>query len=129
METIIKFELPLKRLAVPDGKWRKLYPRRVRWFGWLFLLNTSGMGEFGGSRTNRRYHLSIFRWHIVTVHRNEYHDASDNERAQEYLNKWSECEKELKMFRLAALGKGVDEDVKRVIKESLGVDLDEGTIR
>lgn len=87
------------------------------------------MGEFGGSRTNRRYHLSILRWHIVTIHRNEYHDPSDNERADEYLSKWSECERELKMFRLAALGQGVDEEVKRVIRESLGVDLDEGTIR
>lgn len=76
---------------------------------------------------NRAKHLSILRWHILTIHRNEYHDRSDKERADEYLNKWSECEKQLQMFRLASLGEGVEAEVKKVIRDSLGVDLDEGT--
>lgn len=59
----------------------------------------------------------------------EWHDQTDKERADEYLSKWSECEKELQMFRLARLGEDAAPEVKRVIRESLGVDLDEGTIR
>lgn len=71
----------------------------------------------------------MFRWHILTIHRNQYHDRSESERADEYLRKWSECEKELRGLRLIMLGDETGADVKKLIKESLGVDLDEGTIR
>jgi hypothetical protein len=126
METIITFELPLKKLPALNKKWARA---RERWFGWLVSWGGGSIQEFGGSRTNRKIHVSIFRRHVVTVCRNQYHDRSDAERADEYLRKWSACEKELQMFRLAALGEGVADDVKKVIRDSLGVDLDEGTVR
>jgi hypothetical protein len=129
METIIKTELPLKRVPAPDRAIRHLYSRKYRWFGWLFAWNRFGIGEFAGSRINYRYHLAIFRRVVLTIHRNEYHDRSDKERADEYLQKWSECERELRGLRLIMLGDETAADIKRVIKESLGVDLDEGTIR
>lgn len=130
METIIKIELPLKRIPAPDPKWRKMYPFAARWFWWLYSWGGGSIGEFSGSgKTNTTRHLQIFRWHVLTIHRNEYHDRSDAERAAEYLRKWSECEKELRGLRLIMLGDETGSDVKKVIKESLGVDLDEGTIR
>lgn len=127
METIIKIELPLKKINPIPASDLKYLPWRVRWMGWLFTWSGGSVQEFGGSRVNRAKHLSILRWHILTIHRNEYHDRSDKERADEYLNKWSECEKQLQMFRLASLGEGVEAEVKKVIRDSLGVDLDEGT--
>lgn len=129
METIIKMELPLKRIPAPKrDKFYSMLPRKVRWFGWLYSLSRSSIGEFGGSRTNTTRHLEIFRWHVLTIHRNEYHDQSDKERADEYLKKWSECEKELRGLRLIMLGDSTSAEVKKVIRDSFGVDLDEGRI-
>jgi len=128
METTIKIELPLNRVPRND-KFRHLLPLKTRLTDWLFYHTCCGIGEFGGSRMNRTHRFYLFRYRILTIHRNQYHDRSDKERADEYLKKWSECEKELKMFRLAALGEGVADDVKKVIRESWGVDLDEGTVR
>jgi hypothetical protein len=130
METIIKIELPFKRLPAVDknGLAYKCAPALYRW-QWLYSWDGGSVQEFGGSKVNTVRHFSLFRWHIFTIHWNEYHDRSDKERADEYLSKWSACEKELRMFRLASLGEGAADDVKQLIRESLGVDLDEGTIR
>lgn len=129
METILKFELPIKRLPKPDSKYRAMLPRVYRWFGWLFFWSEFTLGEFGGSRKNTRYQLWLLRRLIFTLHINEYHDRSDNERANEYLKKWSECEKELRGLRLLLLGDATNSEVKKVIRESFGVDLDEGRIQ
>lgn len=128
METILTLKLPLKRLQKPKLE-RKFLPHRERWFGWLFQWSGGSVQEFGGSRVNKRRHFTLFRWHLFTVDWNEYHNRSDSERADEYLREWSKREKELRMFRLAALGADCADEVKQVIKDSLGVDLDEGTIR
>lgn len=127
METIIKIALPLKRNPAPDPKWRKMYPFAARYFWWLYSWGGGGVGNCSG-QTNTVRHLSIFRWHILTIHRNEYHNRSDAERASEYLRRWSECEKELRGLRLIMLGDETSSEVKKVIKESLGVDLDEGRV-
>ncbi len=126
METIITMKLPLKRVkrVVPLS----YLPFRDRWFGWLFTWGGGSISEFGGHRTNKIRHLGIFRWHILTVNRNEYHNQSDAKRADEYLAKWSECEKELQGLRLIVMGDRTNAEVKKVIKEALGVDLDEGRI-
>lgn len=87
------------------------------------------MTEFCGTRVNIVRHLLIFRWHVLTIERNQYHDQSDKERADEYLRKWSECEKELRGLRLIVLGDSTGAEIKKIIRDSLGVDLDEGTIR
>lgn len=117
METRIIIEFPLKRVAYrPSVGW---WPRFYSWGG-------GSVQEFGGKRINITRHLLLFRWHVLTMHRNEYHDRSDAERADEYLRKWSECEKELRSFRLALLGRDASVEVKRVIKESFGIDLDAG---
>ncbi len=130
METIIKIELPLKRIPAPKrDRFYACLPRRVRWFGWLFGWGGGSVTEFGGRRVNTTRHLQIFRWHVLTIHRNQYHDRSDAERADEYLRKWSECEKELRGLRLLVLGDSTATEVKKVIRESLGVDLDEGTVQ
>lgn len=124
-ETIIRIEFPLKRVRL--SKWQKGLPWRWK-LSWLFQWGGGAVSDFNG-RTNTMRHLSIFGRHILTVHSNEYHDRSDKERADEYLAKWSECEKELRGLRLIMLGDSTASDIKKVIRESLGVDLDEGTIR
>jgi hypothetical protein len=129
METIIKIELPLKKLPSMEKSSRRFYPWRYRWFSWLFTWSRATVQEFGGSRRNRSYHLSLFRRHVLTIHRNEYHDRTDAERAAEYLEKWSRDEAELRMYRLKYLGDHCAQEVKDVIRESLGLDLDEGTAR
>jgi hypothetical protein len=130
IETIIKVHLPFKRIPAPkrDELAFRCAPRLYRWFNWLFTWGGGSVGEFGGSRTNTVRHLCLFRRHVLSIYRNEYHDRSDKERADEYLRKWSECEKELRGYRLLVLGDSVGADVKKVIRESLGVDLDEGGI-
>lgn len=96
------------------------------WFRW----NGGSIGYFGCSNaTNTIRHLIVFGWHICEWRKLEYADPSDKERADEYLEKWSECEKELQMYRVASLGEHAAPEVKKLIKESLGVDLDEGTIQ
>jgi hypothetical protein len=126
LETIIEIAHPFKR--VPRHKWQKGLP--LRWkLSWLFQWGGGSVQEFGGSRVNTQRHLSILGWHILTIHRNQYHDRSDAERAEEYLRRWSECEKELRGLRLIMLGDSTGAEIKKVIRESLGVDLDEGTIR
>lgn len=125
METIIKIEHPFRK--VPRIKWQEGLPRRWK-FSWLLQWGGGSIQEFGGSRINTTRHLSILGRHVLTIHRNKYHDQSDKERADEYLSKWSECEKELRGLRLLLLGDSANAEVKKVIRESLGVDLDEGRI-
>lgn len=95
-----------------------------------FFISKFTRGYFGcSSAANTTWTLFIFGWALCQFERHEYHDRSDKERADEYLSKWSSCEKQLQMYRLARLGEDCADDVKKVIRESLGVDLDEGTIR
>lgn len=130
METIIKIQLPLKRLPRPDPKWEHLLRRRVRWFGWLFTWTRGSIQEFGGSRVNTTYGLALFRWHLLTINRNQWHDESDKERAERYLSEWSKCEKELRGLRLLQMGDEVqDPELRKLLRDGFGVDLDEGTIR
>lgn len=124
-ETVITIAHPFKR--VPRPKWHKGLPLRWR-LSWLFQWGGGSVTEFGGHRVNTTRHLSVFCRHVLTVHRNEYHDRSDRERADDYLRKWSECEKELRGLRLIVLGDSTASEVKKVIRDSLGVDLNEGTI-
>lgn len=127
METIIKIEYPFKK--VPRCKWQQGLPWRWK-LSWLFQWGGGSVAEFGsGTRINTVRHLSLFGRHVLTINRNQFHDRSDKERADEYLKKWSECEKELRGLRLLVLGDSTGAEVKKVIRDSLGVDLDEGTIR
>ncbi len=113
--TVIKCELPLKRM-----------PKPRRWFAHY----RSGIGEFGGSRTNWKHSIEVCGWCVLTIHRNEYHDRSDAERAEEYLNKWAVCEKELRGLRLLQMGDAYpDPELRKLLRESFGVNLDEGTVR
>lgn len=84
--------------------------------------------EMSGSRVNKVRHYAIFRWGILTIHCNEYHDRSDAERADEYLKRWGEADAELKMFRAKVLGEDMAPEIKKVIREALRVDFDEGTV-
>jgi len=129
-ETLIEIKLPLKRIPPPKrDQLYRLLPRRVRWFGWLYSWGGGAIGEFGGSRTNEIRHLQIFRRHILTIRRNQYHDRSDAERADEYLKKWSECERELRGLRLLQMGdENPDPELRKLLRDSMGIDLDEGRI-
>jgi hypothetical protein len=125
MNTIIEIKHPFAK--IPFRKWQKGLPWIWR-FHWLFTWGGGSVSEFGGSRVNTTRHLTLFGYHVLTVHRNEYHDRSDAERADEYLRKWSECEKELRGLRLIMLGDESSAEVKKLIRDSLGIDLDEGRI-
>lgn len=126
MQTIITIQFPLKRMSALKHDW---LPWQARWFGWLWSWSGGSVCEFGGSRVNTVRHLELFRWRVLTIRRNEYHDKSHEERAKEYLHKWGECEKELRGLRLLLMGDSTNAEVKKVIRDSMGVDLDEGTIR
>lgn len=129
METIVTINFPLKKSPAPKrDAYYKLLPWKYRWFGWLCNWTVFTIGEFGGSRWNRRYSIYLFRYAILSVHRNEYHDRSHEERADEYLKKWSACEKECQELRLLVLGDKTDQTMRDFMKKSLGVDLDEGRI-
>jgi len=129
METIIKIELPLKRIPPPKrDQFYRFLPWRSRWLGWLFRWGGGSITEFGGRRINTVRHLQVFRWHVLTVHRNEYHDRSDKERADHYLREWAKCEKELRGLRLLLMGDSTNAEVKKVIRDAFRIDLDEGTI-
>ena len=91
-----------------------------------FRICSSSIGEFGGSRMNTQYTLFIFGWAILSIHRNEYHDRSDAERAQEYLKKWSAHEKRMRKAEAILYGRTLDPETKKIIKDALGVDFDEG---
>lgn len=125
METIIKSHIPFKRIKPQSSKFLPLYRRIlypvIRWGG-------GSVEEFGGSRINRTRHIIIFGFHVLTIHRNEYHDRSEKERADEYLAKWSQCERELEMFRAKYVGEDMAPEIKQLIRESMGVDFDEGTV-
>lgn len=88
------------------------------------------MGYFGcSSATNHAWTLFVFGWALCEFKKHEWHDASDAERAEEYLRKWSECEKELRGLRLIHLGDEVqDPELRKLLRNGLGVDLDEGRI-
>lgn len=137
METIFTISYPFTRAKrhifcnpASLGWWQRLRLRLENqgWHCWLWTCYHSSIGQFGGSKTNHKWSISILGWNVATFRRNEYHDRTDEERADEYLKKWSACEKELRGLRLLYLGDHTGADVKALIKESLGVDLDEGRI-
>ena len=130
METIVTIELPLKMVKKSPLSpfFRQSIFARIR--GFFYGWGGGSIQQFGGSRVNTDRHLSIFGWHILTLRRNEYHDLSDKERADEYLAKWSEAEKELRGLRLLQMGDEVlDPELRKLLRDGLGIDLDEGTLR
>lgn len=127
-ETVIKVELPFRRVAKHKLAIRRpLVPRITgMFFGW----GGGSIQEFGGSRINTTRHLSIFGWRVLTINRNQYHDESDKERAERYLSEWSKCEKELRGLRLLQMGDAYpDPELRKLLRDGLGIDLDEGTVR
>lgn len=78
---------------------------------------------------NSTWTLFIFGWSVCSWERLEWHNKSDKERAERYLNEWSKCEKELRGLRLLQLGDEVpDPETRKLLRESLGIDLDEGRL-
>lgn len=134
METIIKIEHPFTKL--PQAKkgdlaymLLKKQPlfRRLRQS--ICAICKFRMQEMGGSRINTSYSVEMLGWRVMTIDRNEYHDRSDKERADEYLNKWSACEREVRKLRLIVLGDEVpDPETRKLLRDSLGVDLEEGRL-
>ena len=94
-----------------------------------FDYTRSSLGFFGcSSATNTTWTIFVFGYLVITLKKLEYEDLSDKERANKYLKEWSKCEKELQGYRIAQLGENMAPEIKKLIKESLGVDFDEGTI-
>jgi len=92
------------------------------------FLGRCGIQEFGGSRNNETWTLFIFGWAVCRLSRLEYHNESDKERADRYLAEWSKCEKELRGLRLLQMGDEVqDPELRRLLRDGLGINLDEGT--
>jgi hypothetical protein len=99
---------------------------RVNWTRWV-RLTKCGIGYFGcSSAKNETYTLFVFGWPVAKWERLEYHNRSDAERAEHYLNEWSKCEKELRGLRLIVMGDSMNADVKKLIRDSMGVDFTEG---
>ena len=87
------------------------------------------LGYFGcSSAKNTTWTLFLFAWAVCEWKRHEWHDRSDRERADEYLAKWSECEKELRGLRLLQMGDEIqDPELRKLLKRGFGINLDEGT--
>lgn len=99
---------------------------RVKWTRWVRLTKCS-VGYFGcSSATNTTRTLIVFGWPVLTWKRLEYEDTTDKQRADRYLAEWSKCEKELRGLRLIVMGDSMSEDVKKLIRDSMGVDFTEG---
>lgn len=94
------------------------------------LISRCGIGYFGcSSAMNYTWTVFVFGWALCHWKKHEWHDASDAERAEEYLRKWSECEKELRGLRLLQMGDAYpDPELRKLLRNGLGVDLDEGRI-
>lgn len=95
------------------------------------FLSKFSLGYLGcSSATNHTWTLFVFGWALCSVLKHEWHDRTDKERADEYLAKWSECEKECRGFRLLQMGdENPDPALRKLLRDGLGVDLDEGTLR
>ena len=95
----------------------------------LFVSKCS-IGYFGCSNaTNTTWTLFAFGWALCQWQRHEWHDESDKERAERYLAEWSKCEKELRGLRLLQMGDVyLDFELRKLLRNGLGVDLDEGRI-
>jgi hypothetical protein len=125
METIIKISHPFKRVELSRSTMDELGYSALKRLRKRICRKTKGsIGEFGGSRTNTRHSIFLFGYKVMEIHRNEYHDKSDAERADEYLKQWSTCEKELRRYRLMVLGEKLAPEVKKVIKDAFSVDFD-----
>lgn len=94
------------------------------------FVSKCGLGYFGASSaTNWTWTLFVFGWALCQWKRNAWHDESDKERAERYLSEWSKCEMELRGLRLLQLGDEVqDPETRKLLRDSLGVDLDEGRL-
>lgn len=88
------------------------------------------MGYFGPSAAiNRTWEIVVWGWILCRLERHEWHDRTDKERAEEYMRQWSACEKELRGLRLLQLGDEMqDPELRKLLRNGLGVDLDEGRI-
>lgn len=99
--TILKIQLPLKRMPpIKRDQFYPFLPWRVRRFGWLFRWGGCSITEFGGKRINTVRHFQLFRFHILTIHINEYEDLSDKERAEKYMRKCIQLEQDIADLRL-----------------------------
>ncbi len=104
-------------------------PERVPWTRGL-RLTKARIGYFGpSSATNTTYTLLVFGWPVLTWKRLEYEDTTDKQNAERYLSEWSKCEKELRGLRLLQMGDEVqDPELRKLLRDGFGVDLDEGRI-
>lgn len=102
---------------------------RVNWTRWV-RVTKCGIGYFGCSNaTNESYTLFVFGWVLLTWKRLEYEDTTDAQRAERYLAEWGKCDKELRGLRLLQMGDEVtDPELRKLLRNGLGVDLDEGRI-
>ncbi len=94
------------------------------------LVSKFSMGYFGcSSATNHTWTLFVFGWALCRWQKHEWHDESDKERADKYLREWSKCEKELRGLRLLQMGdENPDPELRKLLRNGLGIDLDEGRI-
>ena len=101
---------------------------RVNWTRW-FRVSRCSIGYFGcPSATNHTFHLFVFGWPVITWKKLEYEDTTDAQRAERYLAEWSKAEKELRGLRLLQMGDEVqDPELRRLLRDGLGINLDEGT--
>ena len=93
------------------------------------FVSKCGLSYFGCSNaTNETWTLFVFGWALCQWKRHEWHDESDKERADRYLSEWSKCEEELRGLRLLQMGDAYpDPEMRKLLRDSLGVNLDEGT--
>lgn len=94
------------------------------------FVSKCGIGYFGcSSATNETWTLFVLGWALCQWKRHEWHDRTDAERADEYLAKWSACDKELRGLRLLQMGdENPDPELRKLLRDGLGIDLDEGRI-
>lgn len=102
---------------------------RVNWTRWVRHTKCS-VGYFGCSSATNQFHtLFVFGWPVLQWKRLEYEDTTDKQRAERYLAAWGKCEKELRGLRLLQLGDEVpDPETRKLLRDGLGVDLDEGRL-
>lgn len=104
-------------------------PPRAAWTRGIRRTHCS-IGYFGcSSATNHEFNLIVFGWPLLTWKKLEYEDTTDAQRAERYLAEWGKCDKELRGLRLLQMGDEVkDPELRKLLRNGLGIDLDEGRI-